>query len=124
LADSPDRRVRTIAIVDDDESVRLSIAFLLEMAGYVVRAYEAPARLLDDEWRELDCLVMDQHMPVHTGLEVLERLRGQGARLAVVLITGSTSVELERRAAELGAVVLLKPLVDEDLLGVVARVMG
>jgi len=113
-----------IAIVDDDESVRLSIKFLLETADYVVRSYEQPARFLDAEWRDLDCLVVDQHMPVHTGLEVLARLRGRGTLLPVVLITGSVSVELERRAAEFGAIVLVKPLVDADLLGVLARVMG
>ena len=124
MVDAPVRRVRVIAIVDDDESVRLSIKFLLETADYVVRSYEQPARFLDAEWRDLDCLVVDQHMPVHTGLEVLARLRGRGTLLPVVLITGSVSVELERRAAEFGAIVLVKPLVDADLLGVLARVMG
>jgi two-component system response regulator FixJ len=124
LVDVPVRRVRVIAIVDDDESVRLSIKFLLETADYVVRSYEQPARFLDAEWRDLDCLVVDQHMPVHTGLEVLARLRGRGTLLPVVLITGSTSVELERQAVELGAIVLVKPLLDADLLGVLARVMG
>jgi two-component system response regulator FixJ len=112
---------RVVAIVDDDESVRDSIKFLLEMADYLVRSYESPARFLDDEWRDLDCLVVDQHMPNHTGLEVLAHLRGQGALLPMVLITGSTSPDLERRAAELGATVLVKPLVEDDLLGFLER---
>jgi len=124
LVDIPDRRVRVIAIVDDDESVRLAIKFLLETADYLVRSYEQPARFLDDDWRDLDCLVVDQHMPVFTGLEVLARLRGQGARLPVLLITGSTSADLERQVAELGAMLLVKPLVDEDLLALVERAIG
>jgi two-component system response regulator FixJ len=124
LADIRDRRARVIAIVADDEAVRGSLKFLLETADYSVRSYDAPARFLADDWRDLACLVVDQHMPVHTGLEVLVLLRGRGAQLPVVLITGSTSPELERRADELGAMVLVKPLVDEDLLGLLERVMG
>jgi two-component system response regulator FixJ len=119
-----DGHSRLVAVVDDDASVRDAIRFLLEMADFLVRTYESPARFLDDEWRDLDCLVVDQHMPVHTGLEVLARLRGEGALLPVVLITGSTSPDLERRAAELGATVLVKPLVDDDLLGFLQRASG
>jgi two-component system response regulator FixJ len=119
-----DGRPRLVAIVDDDASVRESMTFLLETADYSVRGYDSAGRFLDEaDWRELDCLVVDQHMPNLTGLEVLARLRGQGARLPVVLITGSTSPELERRAAELEATVLAKPLLAEDLLGVLGRVM-
>jgi len=123
LIDNPDRRSRMVAIVDDDEAVRESLKFALEMADYRVRSYESAVRFLDDDWRHLDCLVLDQHMPVHTGLEVLAQLRGRGARLPVVLITGSTSPDLERRAAELGATVLVKPLVEDDLLEVLGRAM-
>ena len=100
-------RARVVAVVDDDDSVRDSISFLLEMAHNVVRAYDSPLPMLDDGWQALDCLVVDQHMPGITGLEVLARLRGDGASLPVLLITGSSSADLERRAAELGARVLV-----------------
>jgi FixJ family two-component response regulator len=114
-------RARVVAVVDDDEAVRHSIRFVLEMADYAVRAYDSPARMLDDGWEALDCLVVDQHMPGMTGLEVLARLRAAGATLAVLLITGSISADLERCASELGARVLVKPLVEDDLLAFVAE---
>ena len=114
-------RVRVVAVVDDDEAVRDSIRFLLEMADYTVRVYDAPPRMLDDGWGTLDCLVVDQHMPGMTGLEVLARLREAGASLPVVLITGSISPDLERRAAELGARVMVKPLVEDDLLAFIGN---
>jgi FixJ family two-component response regulator len=121
LIERPEGRARVVAVVDDDDSVRDSIRFLLEMAEYSVRAYDSPLRLLADGWHALDCLVVDQHMPGITGLEVLARLRGDGARLPVVLITGSVSADLERRAAELGARVLVKPLVEDDLLALIVE---
>ena len=124
LVDIPVRRSRVVAIVDDDEAVRGSVTFALGASDYLVRSYESSARFLDDEWRDLDCLIVDQHMPNCSGLEVLAQLRGRGARLPVLLITGSTSPDLERRAVELGALVLVKPLVEDDLLLFVERAMG
>jgi FixJ family two-component response regulator len=112
-----------VAVVDDDDSVRDALKFLLEMAGYTVRTAESPLRMLDTGWHDFDCLVVDQHMPGITGLEVLGRIRADGVRLPVVLITGSISPDLERRAAELGARVLAKPLVEDDLLAVIGKEM-
>jgi len=114
-----DERARVVAVVDDDDAVRDAIRFLLEMASYTVRAYDSPLPMLENGWRTLDCLVVDQHMPGITGIEVLVRLRGEGASLPVVLITGSISPDLERRATELGAQVMVKPLVEDDLLAFV-----
>ena len=115
---------RVVAVVDDDDSVRDALKFLLEMAGYTVRTAESPLRMLENGWHDLDCLVVDQHMPGITGLEVLGRIRAAaGVRLPVVLITGSISPDLERRAAELGARVLVKPLVEDDLLAVIKTEM-
>ena len=124
MAERADGRARVVAVVDDDEAVRDAVRFLLETVDYAVRAYESPLRMLGDGWRNLDCLVVDQHMPGMTGLEMLGRMRANGVRLPVVLITGSISPDLERRAAELGARVLVKPLVEDDLLAVIDEAIG
>jgi len=124
VAERADGRARVVAVVDDDEAVRDAVRFLLETVDYAVRAYESPLRMLGDGWRNLDCLVVDQHMPGMTGLEMLGRMRADGVRLPVVLITGSISPDLERRAAELGARVLVKPLVEDDLLAVIDEAIG
>jgi FixJ family two-component response regulator len=56
-------------------------------------------------------------MPGQTGLQLINTLRSQGARLPVALITGSPSADLVRQASELGvARVMEKPLDDEVLL--------
>ena len=66
------------------------------------------------------CLIVDQHMPRMTGLDLAERLRDEGAGIPVMLITGSSSPSIVARAALLGVVrVLEKPPEEDDLLSFV-----
>jgi two-component system response regulator FixJ len=113
-----DGRNPMIAVVDDDLDVRESLRFLLETAGYSVATYESANDYLDRVAADHPaCLVLDQHMPQVTGVELLALLRERGAALPTALITGSPTPELLRRAAALGAQrVLEKPLADDALL--------
>ena len=109
---------RQVGVVDDDEAVRDSLQFLLETAGFSVATYGSAAHFLTEARPgELTCLVVDQHMPELTGLQLVTRLRRQGVTLPIALITGSPSPDLIRLAGELGvAAVLEKPLDDDALL--------
>jgi len=115
---------RRVIVVDDDDSVRDSLAFLLETAGYVVDGFASPMKcLLTIEPGMRACLVVDQHMPEMTGLEFLAELHRRGIRLPVVLITGSPSPDLLQRAAILDVdLVMPKPLLEDDLLRFIAAV--
>jgi two-component system response regulator FixJ len=118
VSEAPHRRV---AVVDDDFAVRESLRFLLETAGFAVATYGSAGEYLDAPPDDVACLLLDQHMPQVTGLELLTRLRQAGAAIKVALMTGSPSADLERRARELGVVwVLEKPLSDNRLLDFVA----
>jgi two-component system response regulator FixJ len=107
-----------VIVVDDDEAVRESLRFLLDIAGYDVLAFESAQAYLDRVDREpAACMVLDQHMPNTTGLQLLAVLRQSDARLPTALITGSPSPDLVRQATALGATrVLEKPLADDALL--------
>jgi two-component system response regulator FixJ len=109
---------RTVAVVDDDDAVRDSLQFLLEAAGFPVAAFESAAQFLNEaNFEDLSCLVVDQHMPDQTGLQLVTRLRQRGAHMPIALITGSPSPDLFRLASELGvARVMEKPLNDDALL--------
>ena len=109
---------RLVAVVDDDDAVRESLQFLLETAGFTVTTYHSAAQFLTDaRLGELACLVIDQHMPEQTGLQLVSLLRSNGVNLPIALITGSPSPDLLRRASQLGVGrVLEKPLDDDDLL--------
>jgi two-component system, LuxR family, response regulator FixJ len=62
-------------------------------------------------------LILDQHMPEMTGLVLAERLRADGAGIPILLVTGSPSLVIVARAAEVGINwVLEKPATEEDLL--------
>src|SRR6476620_7006655 len=107
-----------VAVVDDDDAVRDSLQFLLETVGCSVATYASAAQFLNEARPgELACLVVDQHMPDLTGLQLIGRLRSEGVTLPIALITGSPSPDLLRLARELGvAKVLEKPLDDDVLL--------
>ena len=66
---------RKVAVVDDDQGVRDSLRFLLEVIGYTVETFASAAEFLKANVRHFACLILDHHMPNMTGLELVERLR-------------------------------------------------
>jgi FixJ family two-component response regulator len=106
-----------VAVVDDDEAVRESLRFLLEIAGYDVATFASGCAFLrSDAERPAVCVLIDQHMPQLTGLALLQRLRDAGRAVPVALMTGSPSAELARQARELGAADVLEKPLSEDVL--------
>jgi two-component system, LuxR family, response regulator FixJ len=110
-----------VAVVDDDPAVLDSLKFLLELEGYRVNTYSSAGAFLADRVAAPNCLILDQHMPQMSGLDLAERLRRAGALVPVLLITGSSSPAILARASSLGVEkVLDKPFRDEDLLNFVS----
>jgi two-component system nitrogen regulation response regulator NtrX len=104
--------------VDDEKNIRLQVAGLLQDEGY--RASGAPdaesgLALLAEEAPDL--VLLDVMLPGMSGLEALERLRGRGEDVPVVLMSGQATVESAVRATKLGAFDYLeKPLDPARLL--------
>ena len=108
---------RTVAILDDDNAVRDSLQFMLEVVGHPVETFASAAEFQKAEMQRLACLILDHHMPEMTGLELAERMRADGAGIPILLITGSPSLAIVTRAAEVGInSVLDKPPTEGDLL--------
>lgn len=120
------RARRVVAVVDDDAGVRESLRFLLQTAGHAVETYESGTRFLAEaDPARLACLVLDHHMPRLAGLDLLARLRDRGVTTPTLLIVSTPAPAVGRRAAELGArVVLEKPLLSDDLLAWVEAAMA
>jgi two-component system response regulator FixJ len=111
---------RVVAIVDDDSAVLDSLKFLLEVVGYAVATYPSAHAFLSDGATTPACLIVDHHMPGMTGLDLVQRLRDDGANTPVLLITGSSTPAIVARAARLGVEkVLEKPPEEDDLLAFV-----
>ncbi|HVC59413.1 MAG TPA: response regulator [Acetobacteraceae bacterium] len=115
---------RVIAVVDDDDGVRDSLAFLLTVAGHKVAAYASAAEFLERcDLNHVAGLILDHHMPQQTGLELLARLRGDGRNVPVLLLTGSPSPDIVARAGMLGVdQVVEKPMSDAGLMEFAERV--
>lgn len=113
---------RTLLVIDDNKSVRDSLAFLLERFGYSVFAAEdGPTGIAIAERERIDAALVDVHMPGMNGITACRLLREQAERLgreiAVWLMTGAWTSEVERAGREAGALLLLqKPFDISDLL--------
>lgn len=115
-----------IHIVDDEEPVRKSLAFLLTVSGYAVRVHEsATAFLATAKDLQNVCLVTDLRMPDLNGVELLRKLREEDAMLPAIVITGHGDVPMAVEAMKAGAIDFIeKPFEDEVLLEAVARAVA
>jgi two-component system, LuxR family, response regulator FixJ len=112
-----DTQSDVVTVIDDDHGVRDSLRFLLEAAGHTVATFASAAAFLADRVLRPACLIVDQHMPHMTGLELAELLHGEGTNIPLLLMTGAPSPAILSRAAELGIeTVLVKPFNADDLL--------
>lgn len=106
-----------VLLVDDDQAVRESLKFTLEVIGFEVRAYESARQLLNDGSIPLSsCLVTDYHMPGMNGLELVDELRERHASLPAVIVTAFPSTDLRRRVSEAGITLLEKPVLGNLLV--------
>jgi two-component system, LuxR family, response regulator FixJ len=111
-----------IAVVDDDTAVLDSFRFVLELSGYQVATYSSAMAFLENDRAQAHCLILDQHMPSMTGLELVTRLRADGRNIPIMLVTAAPSPVIAARAAELGIdEVFEKPPSEEDLLRFITR---
>ena len=108
----------TVHVIDDDEAVRHSLAFLLQTAKFDVRSYGTATDFLNiAPSLRSGCVVTDVRMPGLSGIDLLKRLRELKIALPVIVITGHADVPLAVEAMKIGAGDFLeKPFDDEVLL--------
>lgn len=111
----------TIYVVDDDDAVRDSLKILLESYGLAVRDFGSVADFLNAlPSNGAGCLVLDLHLPVMGGFDVMNMLAQRGICLPVIVITGRGDTQTKTRALETGAVAFLeKPVDDQSLIGAI-----
>jgi two-component system response regulator FixJ len=110
-----------ICIVDDDEAVADSLKSLLETFGFDVRSYPSGTDFLADDRRHAaGCLIIDQHMPGLNGLDVIDHMQKQGARVPTILISGRLDTNASERATSLGVTnILEKPFAADRLVDLI-----
>jgi two-component system response regulator FixJ len=104
-----------IHVVDDDEAVRQSLAFLLGSAGFAVRLYDSAMSFLAAGVAG-GCLITDIRMPGMSGLDLLHALRAKACGLPIIVITGHGDVPLAVEAMKAGAVDFIEKPFDQEVL--------
>lgn len=115
-----------IYLVDDDDAVRDSLAFLLESHGFDVSAFASVAEFEGAyQRRENACLILDHHLPGTSGLEYLASPRGAAWRMPVIVITGGADPTISARARALGVAAFLeKPVLEAPLLAAIENALA
>jgi two-component system, LuxR family, response regulator FixJ len=110
-----------VHLIDDDDGVRQSLAFLLASAGMAVRVYESASAFIEALGAlQPGCIVSDVRMPGIDGLQLQQRLQALGMRLPMIIITGHADVSLAVEAMKAGAVDFIeKPFDDEAILSAI-----
>ena len=94
----------SVLIVDDEALLARTLASALRDDGFDVvtaESAEDAARHLFPENR-FDVVLLDHRLPGATGVSILERMRAEGHRTPVILMTAFETVSMRSRALELG----------------------
>jgi RNA polymerase sigma factor (sigma-70 family) len=107
----------TVYIVDDDHSVRDSLALLLNFRGYRTRQFASAEEFLE-VWKadSRGCLLLDLRMTGMDGLNLQQILTERGSRLPVVFLTGHGDIAQAKIALKAGAVDFLEKPIDHEAL--------
>src|ERR1700689_5234792 len=106
-----------VAVINDDKSVRTSLARAIKTAGIEVGFFSSAREFLDDPGlNQIDCAVTDVRMPGIDGLELQEMLAKTQPHLSLVFITGQGDVPMGIKAMKRGAVDFLEKPVDRKAL--------
>ena len=112
-----------VLIVDDEESVTVTMAAILEMDGYsVATALRADDALTQIEAEEFDLVLTDLRLDDFDGMDVLAAARRKSPETVGIVLTGYASLESAVKALREGAYdYMLKPADVEELRATVAR---
>jgi len=109
--------IPTIAIVDDDDGVRVSLCSLVRSLGYEVRAYaSAPAFLDDQDAGDPDCMITDVQMAPMSGDQLQAALIASGRKFPMIFMTAFPTDAVRKRVMGMGAHAYLDKPVDGDAM--------
>ena len=113
-----DGKTGIVAIVDDDESVRIALQGMMKSVGLPAQAFASAEDFLNSGLQNRTaCLIADIRMPGMSGLDLQMRLNAQHCRIPTIFITAHGDAKMRLQALRAGAVEFLaKPFDDEVLL--------
>ena len=117
-----------VHVIDDDEGLRESLAFLLRSAALEVRSFESAKAFLDVLPHAIPgCIITDVRMPDMSGIEVAQTLRQDPAtsHIPIIMLTAKGQERDKEQGRALGAYAyLVKPFSPLELLEKVQAILG
>ena len=115
-----------VSIVDDDDSLRNSLANLIRSGGFRTEAFSSAAAFLaSDSLPDTACLILDVRMPGMNGPELQRHLVATGRQIPVVFITSYVDDEARARALQAGALAFLyKPCREQEIFTAIRSAVG
>lgn len=116
---------KSIAIVDDDASVRKALARLVSVFSYRVHTYASVREFLESLNDQVPaCLIVDLQMEEMTGLELQHHLQSIKAKIPTIVLTAHNEPGMRDRCVNAGAVAfLVKPVAMEQLFEAIEKAM-
>src|ERR1700761_3627313 len=114
-----------VYIVDDDNGMRTSLAWLLESVGIASQGFVSAADFLNAFDVDVPaCLVLDVRMPEASGFDVQEALNRRGATLPIIFVSGHGDIPMSVRALQQGAIDFVeKPYNSQQMLERIQRAL-
>lgn len=111
----------TVAIVDDDPSVRKGLERLIRSVGWKTETFASAQEFLASARTEApSCLVLDLQLPGLSGLDLQNRMTEAGVETPIVFLTGHGNIPASVKAMKAGAIEFLtKPVDEQDLLNAI-----
>ncbi|MFH0726448.1 MAG: response regulator [Pseudomonadota bacterium] len=99
-----DLKKMNVLLVDDDESIRISMAYFFKNKTAVFKAVESAELGLDiiRDMGQADIVIADYKLPGINGLSFLEIVRKKWPNTVTLLITAHSSAELKTKAMKIG----------------------
>lgn len=117
--------IPVIAIVDDDEAVRTSLASLVRSIGYEASTYESGVDFLNRQSEDPSCMIVDVQMPVMSGDELQARLVEAGRKFPIIFMTAFPTDAVRQRVLAAGAhCCLSKPTGGDEIIRCLEEAMA
>jgi FixJ family two-component response regulator len=119
------RALTTVAIVDDDPSVRRALSRLIRSFDLPVQTYASAEEFLASAKPEdVACLLLDVQMEGITGIDLFKLLAAAGKLPPTIVITAHASDRECAQIRESGTVILSKPIESAALVSAVGHALG
>ena len=119
-----ERRMRPVAVIEDDAVARTALGRLLHAGGFEPALFERAETFIpcfaSSPWL---CLIIDVQLAGMSGIDLQRRLRAEGSVVPIVLITANRADVLRERAEQAGCTAYLyKPFSGTTILGLLGSI--